>query len=713
MAGAARLGGTGSLVQAALASDEAVSWWVWLMTAPLVVVDAVCLEPLVSEDPQLRVAMEYLGIATALFLISSVWMVVGRLVHRRLPSSGPRIALSLAMYALIGATWGGASIRVLTTADPTVDVPVTPMESLVSGTLIQLIVGTLLALVLWSRATSIRSEDAVAAQKAQMEGTRHMLAQVRLAARQDLAGWSARVFVPTTTLLLERIAELQEERSAYGQIRRSEVDRVIAEVDSFRESVVRSSSRRLHPRIQLLGLETSLRSVVNGHSGLRVTMDLGPSVSDVDAQVSALLTRSVDVMLSMIGTFQPDARVSVAVEVGESDVRLDVVGGRLIDAAGSIGVNEIESRVLAIGGLVTLEDDGTGRAHLHCVINPEPAQGHLAVAAPRTIPVPTLAAIATAIPTAIVVSVLDGRLLSTLIVTTAALSVGPLTALALRLRPGIVSATHRAERVVVTAVVSGAVSVVMTAAWMVLGAPAHGLQDLIAFWIGNALVVASVIALALLLRQGVESRTRNLAAAEATVERMRADCRVLADEIDIWRESVAQLLHSRVQARLVVSAGRLEEARSGVAGSLIQAALAIRLIRDIDAPAIRSLLSGENRPESVSRVLEVICESAGVRLSINDPLLGSRITSSAVNVIIQESITNAVRHGHATRVNVAVTRDGGGIDVVVADDGCPPPAVPRMGLGLAVIDAVTDGQWSLGGSAMGGTELRARTIGGP
>jgi hypothetical protein len=295
----------------------------------------------------------------------------------------------------------------------------------------------------------------------------------------------------------------------------------------------------------------------------------------------------------------------------------------------------------------------------------------------------------------------------------AALSVGPLIALALRLRPGIVSRTDRIGRVVVIAVVSGAVSGVMTAAWALLGAPADDLQDLIAFWFESALVVASVIAVILLLRQGVDARTRNLAAAGATVELICGDCRTLAAEIDRWRESVAHLLHSRVQARLVASAGRLEGARSGVVGSLMQAALAIRLIRDIDEPEIRNLLSGENRTESVAQVLEVMGSGSDVRLSINDRPLGSRITSSAVNVIIQECITNAVRHGHATRVDVAVSRERGWIDVVVADDGCPPPAVPAMGLGLAVIDALTGGQWSLRESASGGTEVRARTIARP
>lgn len=61
-----------------------------------------------------------------------------------------------------------------------------------------------------------------------------------------------------------------------------------------------------------------------------------------------------------------------------------------------------------------------------------------------------------------------------------------------------------------------------------------------------------------------------------------------------------------------------------------------------------------------------------------------RRCSTTVYRVVQEGLTNIVRHSDAHRAQVAVSRDvGGGIVVLITDDGCPrPPLVEGAGAGL-------------------------------
>jgi signal transduction histidine kinase len=55
--------------------------------------------------------------------------------------------------------------------------------------------------------------------------------------------------------------------------------------------------------------------------------------------------------------------------------------------------------------------------------------------------------------------------------------------------------------------------------------------------------------------------------------------------------------------------------------------------------------------------------------------------------VVQEAMTNCVRHAHATRIRIGVTADGGQLRVSVSDDGVGlDPSDRRQGLGLRGID---------------------------
>lgn len=80
----------------------------------------------------------------------------------------------------------------------------------------------------------------------------------------------------------------------------------------------------------------------------------------------------------------------------------------------------------------------------------------------------------------------------------------------------------------------------------------------------------------------------------------------------------------------------------------------------------------------------------------------------SIKRVIQEGLANAYRHGHATSCVVEVASCDGVVLVTVTDNGRGLSQPLRPGLGSAVLDAATEGQWSLEPAPAGGCVLRAR-----
>lgn len=172
--------------------------------------------------------------------------------------------------------------------------------------------------------------------------------------------------------------------------------------------------------------------------------------------------------------------------------------------------------------------------------------------------------------------------------------------------------------------------------------------------------------------------------------------RTLEEEEVRVRRSIAEGLHGSLQQRLVIQAVRIDlmiaEARKrghddDAVGPLVALRDDIEEIREHDVremsrmlypeglelgvvPALRSLL--RRLPPGIGTALEV---SDAARV-VDDPV-SSVITSPdrllAVRVV-EEAITNALRHGRATRVVVRVDHDGEALTLTVANNGRPLPA---------------------------------------
>jgi two-component system, NarL family, sensor histidine kinase DevS len=106
-------------------------------------------------------------------------------------------------------------------------------------------------------------------------------------------------------------------------------------------------------------------------------------------------------------------------------------------------------------------------------------------------------------------------------------------------------------------------------------------------------------------------------------------------------------------------------------------------------------LSVELRPKAlddfglepaIERLCQTIAEQTGIEIDCVAALGRTRLpdeVETAIYRIAQESLTNAVKHAHARRVSILLTRKDGGVCAVIEDDGRGfDPAVAGGGLGL-------------------------------
>ena len=115
--------------------------------------------------------------------------------------------------------------------------------------------------------------------------------------------------------------------------------------------------------------------------------------------------------------------------------------------------------------------------------------------------------------------------------------------------------------------------------------------------------------------------------------------------------------------------------------------------------------------------LEDVQRRATIRCVLSTPLTELSVPddrATALFRILQEALTNVVRHAHARRVDVSITEDRRGVRLVVHDDGRGlPPAARRNKQALGLVGmrdraALFGGMVSVTGSRREGTTVTAQ-----
>ena len=156
----------------------------------------------------------------------------------------------------------------------------------------------------------------------------------------------------------------------------------------------------------------------------------------------------------------------------------------------------------------------------------------------------------------------------------------------------------------------------------------------------------------------------------------------------------AQSLHGSVQTRLVTCAMVIEQAAATEDESTLNLALteALSALGTPVAPArTTSTLSSE-----VARKVSLWEGFCTFDVQI-DPLTALRFQNEApaVGRVVEEAISNAIRHGKATHIDIDVTADTPqALHVVISDNGMGPQG-GTPGIGSAYLAQVSQGQWAI------------------
>ena len=219
-------------------------------------------------------------------------------------------------------------------------------------------------------------------------------------------------------------------------------------------------------------------------------------------------------------------------------------------------------------------------------------------------------------------------------------------------------------------------------------------------WFGMAVAVALWA-----LAEAVRSRRR--AILEASRRAVGEEQARIARELhDVIAHSVSVIVVQAAAADDVFDA-RPDQARS-----------ALRSIETAGREALgelRQLLGAVSAPRpGLARLAELTAplRAAGLEVAVSQPALDlpAGVDLSAYR-IVQEALTNTLRHAHATRASVTIREVGGALELDVSDDGTGVPDGSGAGRGLAGMReraAMLGGTLDAGPLPDGGFRVRAR-----
>jgi signal transduction histidine kinase len=241
----------------------------------------------------------------------------------------------------------------------------------------------------------------------------------------------------------------------------------------------------------------------------------------------------------------------------------------------------------------------------------------------------------------------------------------------------------------------------------------------------NVALVAAAIALGVAVRLTHQAREYEARAAEQRLQAERL--RIARDLHDVVGHNLSVIaLHSGVAAEAVgrdddAVRGALEHVREATSGTLRELRSTVRVLRapvvggSAEAAGPEPVPAEAPAPTGLAGVGTLVrsAQAAGlgidVTLDVPPGLLDGAIDAVAYR-IVQESLTNVLRHAAATHVGVTARVTGGRLVLRVSDDGrgAGPGLVPGSGLsGMRERVAMLGGELTAGDTPDGGFRVAA------
>jgi signal transduction histidine kinase len=261
---------------------------------------------------------------------------------------------------------------------------------------------------------------------------------------------------------------------------------------------------------------------------------------------------------------------------------------------------------------------------------------------------------------------------------------------------------------IATLSVAALIPIMFSYTYLVLrGFPAEKIPVVMVIY--NITLVVSMTLFALMVVHDY-NRDTFLAQLKKNNARLERELALLNQKLWVEKRQWALRIHGTIQASLTAAIARLSKP-----GKL--SASEIRSVQD-HIRAARRGISQQPKLEQFDflKALNSIRQAWKGVLEIKIPRSGDAIKLLAAdrwagicaNEIVKESVSNSLRHGKATSVQVRFEQvDSGFVEIVVEDNGRGLPSQFRPGLGSQILDEIAF-PWSLQKLAEGGTRLRAR-----
>lgn len=191
--------------------------------------------------------------------------------------------------------------------------------------------------------------------------------------------------------------------------------------------------------------------------------------------------------------------------------------------------------------------------------------------------------------------------------------------------------------------------------------------------------------------------------------------RVAADLHDgICQELVGiQYLTMQLLRDLKKAGHPLEGQAARIEQAIIQATEHSRQVARGLSPVVED---GSGLMHALREFAETTASARGIQCVFHCPepvLIENQTVANELYRIAQEAVTNALRHGHARRITVRLSRADGGVRLAVLDNGCGMPAdvSHAQGMGLRVMQyraSLIGGKLAVQRRRSGGTEVLCR-----
>lgn len=224
-------------------------------------------------------------------------------------------------------------------------------------------------------------------------------------------------------------------------------------------------------------------------------------------------------------------------------------------------------------------------------------------------------------------------------------------------------------------------------------------------WLYEISFVAALVKTALASHEEIEVELKKLVGEREAIHE------ISLQKHRIKNRELAQYLHGQVQNQMLHSALKLEE-QAGVPSDRVAESEIKQIIEMLDE-AKAGAFSYKKR-ESLKNQLEAIEQQwhgiVDIEIDIDDELnaaLKDDRTIHEIGQLINEAVTNASRHGMASRIELKLDLAApGAMKIEIKDDGLG-PKLGAPGLGSALYSALAGPNWKLSACPSGGSLLTA------